>query len=125
VNKEAVAQEIKHTLQSPWLSAPAISRLSARQSSILQTELQFPGNIIPSNRINPQATAFFRNFLPAPNVGNQTYTFPDFGTLAMHQGITKVDDQLTSKDLVFARYYIDDVPQVGFASGSGSALDTK
>jgi Carboxypeptidase regulatory-like domain len=89
-----------------------------------KTGKQFPGNIIPANRITPQATTFFQNYLPAPNQGLSTYSFANVGTLQQHQGIAKVDYQLTQHDLLFARYFINDVPQVAYGSGSGSALDT-
>jgi hypothetical protein len=88
------------------------------------TGLQFPGNIIPANRITPQATKFFTQYLPAPNLGPSTYTFPNVGTLQQHQGLAKIDYQLSSNDNVFARYLIDDSPQVAYGSGSGSALGT-
>lgn len=88
------------------------------------TGLPFPGNKIPSNRITSQATAFFTTFLPAPNQGSSTYTFPNVGTEAEHQAVGKVDYQITPKDIVFVRYFLDDLPQVGYGSGSGSALDT-
>jgi len=84
----------------------------------------FPQNMIPSYRITSQATTFFNTFLPAPNQGDSTYVFPNVGTLAEHQAIGKVDYQITQKDLVFVRYFLDDLPQVGYGSGSGSALDT-
>lgn len=89
-----------------------------------KTGKQFPGNVIPSARINPQAIAFFQKFLPPPNQGANTYSFPNVGTLHEHQAVAKVDYQLSQRDLVFVRYFMDDVPQVAYASGSGSALDT-
>ncbi len=89
-----------------------------------QTGMQFPGNIIPANRINSQPKAFFQKFLPAPNQGTNAFNFPDVGTLSQHQAITKVDFQATKKDFVFARYFLNDVPQVGYGAGSGSSLDT-
>ncbi len=82
----------------------------------------FPGNVIPQAQITPQATAFFNQYLPAPNLGDSTYSFPDIGTLSEHQGVAKVDFQATRSDLFFVRYFIDDIPQTAFASGSGSAL---
>ncbi len=33
-----------------------------------------------------------------------------------------MDYQATGKDLLFVRYFVDDVPQIAFASGSGAAL---
>ena len=85
---------------------------------------QFPGNIIPNNRITPQATKFFTDFLPAPNQGDNSYNYPSVGTLQEHQAIVKVDYQATQKDLVSARYFFDDVPSTGYGSGTGSALGT-
>src|ERR1017187_3362006 len=80
---------------------------------------QFPGNIIPNNRITPQATKFFTDFLPAPNQGDNSYNYPSVGTLQEHQAIVKVDYQATQKDLVSARYFFDDVPSTGYGSGTG------
>lgn len=85
-----------------------------------QTGKQFPGNIIPANRITSQASAFFASLLPAPNQGPNTYAYPNVSTLAEHQGIVKVDYQITKRDFGFARYFVDDVPQVNYA---GTALD--
>jgi len=93
------------------ISTPVIDPLTGRQ---------FPGNIIPTNRITPQAAAFFATDLPAPNQGANTFAYPNVATLAEHQGVAKVDYQLSKKDFVFARYFMDDVPQVNYA---GTALD--
>lgn len=89
-----------------------------------ETGNPFPGNIIPADRITSQATNFFNQFLPAPNQGDSTYVFPNVGTLTEHQVIGKVDYQVTPSDLVFVRYFYDDIPQLGYGSGSGSALNT-
>ncbi len=88
------------------------------------TGLQFPGNIIPNNRITPQATKFFTDFLPAPNLGDNTYVFPSVATLKEYQAIGKVDYQATSKDIVFVRYFFDNIPSTGYGAGTGSALGT-
>lgn len=89
-----------------------------------KTGQQFSNNKIPANRITSQAIAFFQKYLPVPNQGADTYSFANVGTLSQHQAIAKMDYQLTAKDLVSVRYYMDDVPQVGYGGGSGSALDT-
>lgn len=87
------------------------------------TGLPFPNNMIPQKRIAPQATAFYQKFLPAPNLGTNLFQFPDVGTLSQHQGIIRVDYQLRASDRVFVRYFMNDIPQVGYGSGSGAALD--
>jgi hypothetical protein len=88
------------------------------------TGKQFPGNIIPNNRITPQALAFFNNFLPAPNLGDNSYVYPSIATEQEHQAVVKVDYQATGKDLVSTRYFLDDIPTTGYGSGTGSALGT-
>ncbi len=88
------------------------------------TGLPFPGNIIPNNRITPQAENFFTKFLPAPNLNANTYIFPSIATMTEHQAVAKVDYQMTDKDLVSARYFLDDVPSTGYGNGTGSALGT-
>ena len=88
------------------------------------TGTPFAGNIVPRNRIAPQATSFFQQFLPAPNLGGAVYQFANVGTLTQNQGIIKVDYQVKPSDHIFVRYFMNDVPQVGYGSGSGAALDT-
>lgn len=85
-----------------------------------RTGEQFPGNIIPSDRITKQAAAFYAKYLPAPNQGPNTYQYQNIGTLTEHQGVAKVDYQLGQQDLAFVRYFMDDVPQVNYA---GNAID--
>lgn len=88
------------------------------------TGLQFPGNIIPNARITSQAARFFSTYLPAPNQGDTAYHYPSVATLQEHQAVGKVDYQATAKDLMFARYFFDDVPSTGYGAGTGSALAT-
>lgn len=95
------------------LSKPVIDPLTGKQ---------FPGNIIPSGRIKSQASAFYANYLPPPNQGDNNFSYQSIATLKEHQGIAKIDYQLSHKDLMFVRYFVDDLPQVNYA---GTAIDTK
>jgi hypothetical protein len=88
------------------------------------TGKQFPGNIIPNSRINPQPEKFFTTFLPAPNLGNNSYQFPSTASQREHQAIGKVDYTLTKADSIFVRYFLDDYPSMGYGNGTGSALGT-
>lgn len=88
------------------------------------TNQPFPNNTIPNARITSQATAFFTNFLPPPNQGDNTYNYPSIATSQEHQAVVKVDYQATGKDLVSVRYFLDDFPQTGYGAGTGSALGT-
>lgn len=89
------------------------------------THNPYPGNIIPSGDISPQAKLFFQKYLPAPNRGTNIYQFPSTATLSEHQGIVRIDYQATSKNSIFARYFLDDIPQVAFGGGTASALDAR
>jgi Carboxypeptidase regulatory-like domain len=93
------------------LSTPVIDPLTGKQ---------FPGNVIPSDRITSQASAFYARYLPAPNQGPNTYAYQNIATLAEHQGVAKVDYQLAQTDLLSVRYFVDDLPQVNYA---GTAID--
>lgn len=88
------------------------------------TGLPFPNNQIPSSDIQPQARTFLQNYLPAANEGSNVYSFTLGDKLDQNQVISKVDYYLSQKDRISVRYFFNDVPQVAFASGSGSALDT-
>ncbi len=80
----------------------------------------FPGNIIPPNRIEQQATNFINQFLPAANLGQNAYTFTAANQLSENQVIGKVDYSLSQKDNLTVRYLFDNLPQVGIY---GSGLD--
>jgi hypothetical protein len=67
------------------------------------TGKQFPGNIIPQNRISPQAS-FFLPFLPTPS--QATFSSPQ--ALDILKGDVKIDAALTSVDHVMGRYSIAD-----------------
>ncbi len=58
----------------------------------------FPGNIIPPNRIEQQATNFINQFLPSPNLGGNAYTYTVANQLSENQIIGKVDYALTPND---------------------------
>ena len=84
------------------------------------TGLPFPGNIIPTSRINPVALATNQYYLPAPNVGglnllanNYTYTFPFPQDNYIRQDYTqRVDWNITSKNRLMGRLIIDDTSYV-------------
>lgn len=81
----------------------------------------FPGNIIPPNRIEQQATNFINQFLPSPNLGGNAYTYTVANQLSENQIIGKVDYALTPNDNLSVRYLFDNAPQVGIY---GSGLDS-
>ena len=67
------------------------------------TALPFPGNIIPTTRISPQA-AFFLKFMPSQQQG--AFNAPQ--SLNISKGDIKIDGQATEKDHLMGRYSIQD-----------------
>ena len=67
------------------------------------TGSQFPGNIIPANRISSQAL-FFLNYLPTQNQA----TFSTVQPLDILKGDVKINAALTSNDQLMGRYSIAD-----------------
>lgn len=67
------------------------------------TSSPFPGNIIPANRISPQAT-FFLNYMPSQTQG--VFNAPQ--SLNVSKGDVKIDAQVSEKDHLMGRYSIQD-----------------
>ncbi len=76
------------------------------------TGAPFPGNIIPQDRISPQAQKLMQ-FLPASNYGPAQFTGAvnyNGSTLhntGDHQGFARVDYNISDRDRVFGRYGIE------------------
>lgn len=78
----------------------------------------FPGNQIPVSRIKPFAAKFIQGFVPEPNSAAGFFVFtPDYKT-DQNQVVTRVDYSISAKDRVMFRYFLNDTPQRGSASGS-------
>jgi hypothetical protein len=80
------------------------------------TGAAFPGNIIPASRIDPFATAFLQQMLPPPNSGTNFYQFTPLSKMDQNEVTSKIDYLVTSKDHVWFRYYLDNVPQTNGTS---------
>ncbi len=90
---------------------------------------QFPGNIIPSDRINPQLEAFLLQYMPQPNmmmdgqadsnnyldVRNETH-FQNFGTI-------RIDHNFSNGDTLLGRYSAGG--EDGFSPSSGVTATTE
>jgi hypothetical protein len=68
----------------------------------------FPGNVVPSNRINP-ATAFFLQFYPAPNTPQGTFVYSAPLSSDVDQGNMRIDQRIGSRDSLFGRYSINNL----------------
>lgn len=63
----------------------------------------FPGNVIPANRIAPQA-AFFKSMFPIPNNGLTRYTYSPALALDTDKFDVKISPRLSTKDSLVSRY---------------------
>jgi len=69
----------------------------------------FPGNIIPTERLNPIALAYFK-FYPLPNApGNADGTNNYFSNQIRHQNyrayLTRIDHKISEKQTIFGKYF--------------------
>ena len=66
------------------------------------TKVQFPGNIIPANRIDP-ATAFFLPFIPLPTTSAGTAPYAAPFSSDVDQANVRFDQRLSAKNSLFVR----------------------
>jgi hypothetical protein len=68
----------------------------------------FPGNIIPTQLLDPVALAFTNHFFPLPNRPGNVYAFNLALPTRDNQIIAKLDESLSGKDKLSLRYFFDD-----------------
>src|SRR5215471_7516989 len=89
------------------------------------TRSQFPGNVIPGDRINPLLEAFLLAYVPMPNMmmdggnGADSNNYLDIRneTHYQDQGTVRIDHNFASGDTLFGRYSIGQ--ENGFSPSSG------
>jgi len=115
------SQEWRRIIQSggthPLTTPTAAERggdFSARPDPVIDpnTGLPFPGNVIPGNRIDPNAQLLLQTYFPLPNVaGNPDFNFnsqdPDYTRFREEQ--LRVDAKLSDKLSLFGRFTQDSV----------------
>lgn len=84
---------------------PTTTRLNAAGNGYMRTE--FPGDIIPANRINPQIQAYIKAYYDAPNVTNPS--LPDELLTSSYRNNSnnyqgRIDQKLTKSDTAFFRW---------------------
>jgi len=94
------------------------------------TRQQFPGNIIPSNRINPLLEAFLMTYVPMPNMtmtpgaaDSNNYLDIRNETHFQDQGTIRIDHNFSNGDTLFGRFSIGQ--ENGFSPSSGSTSTTE
>ncbi len=68
------------------------------------TGLPFPGNAIPTNRINPASQKLLQDFMPLPNTGTNTYTVSPTIEDNRDQFGIRLDYRLTDNQTILGRY---------------------
>ena len=68
------------------------------------TGTQFPGNIIPTNRLCQPAIGFLNKFVPPANLPGNLFSGPSTATSDWDDFMARFDQRLASKDQLFARY---------------------
>jgi carboxypeptidase family protein len=79
------------------------------------TGAQFPGNIIPTNRLSQQSLTFLQ-FVPQPNTVNGAFNFltTPFSAVSYQRNYTtRIDHTLSSKDSLSGRYLFNDTYEAG------------
>jgi len=94
------------------------------------TRSQFPGNIIPSGRINPLLQAFLMAYVPMPNMmmsgsGPDSNNYLDIRNETHYndQGTVRIDHNFTGGDTLFGRYSLGQ--ENGFSPSSGTTATTE
>lgn len=69
---------------------------------------QFPGNVVPSSRINPVAAAVLAQFVILPNLPGGTNNFSDTRVARQtnDQATGRLDHQFSGRDTLFGRYSV-------------------
>ena len=86
------------------------------------TGLQFPGNIIPNNELDPLAVNMAKKYLPVNPTTNGTVQQLVTEPITSNQVIVKIDQELSNKDHVSFRFYRDNDVQSGINFGSANLL---
>ena len=99
-------------------------------SNFPYTRSQFPGNVIPSNRINPLLQEFLMAYVPMPNMmmdgnGADSNNYLDIRNETHYndQGTARIDHNFSGGDTLFGRYSIGQ--ESGFSPSSGVTATTE
>ena len=99
-------------------------------SNFPYTRSQFPDNMIPMDRINPQLEAFLMQYVPMPNMmmddtGVDSNNYLDIRNENHYQdqGTVRVDHVFQNNDTIFGRYSV--AAEHGFSPTSGMTTTTQ
>jgi hypothetical protein len=105
---------------SAWRTGNMASVTTAIKDPL--TGLQFPGNVIPTSRINPVSAATLSLFYPQPNTGAATATSNNLSQLFSaptdsNQFDVRIDQNLSDRQSIFGRYTWKDIKAQSYEGG--------
>jgi hypothetical protein len=122
-------------LSAGYVLADPLSRSGSTPAAVAQTQTDFPGNIIPANRISPRSALLLKNWYPLPNLPQQTTGLPfrnyQYGLnipLDKDTLTTRIDFNESTKSQWFGRYSWNDestVLNTGQITVDGETLYTR
>jgi hypothetical protein len=83
--------------------APIFDPLTTANVGDVNTRTQFANNMIPQDRISPQAR-FFMQYIPLPNGPNNTYVSNPITEFSANQVTLRLDQEINQHHRLFARY---------------------
>ena len=83
--------------------APIFDPLTTTSSGGTTTRTQFANNIIPSDRLSPQAL-FFNRYIPLPNTGADTFVASPITTFNANQVTLRLDQEVNPHHKLFVRF---------------------
>jgi len=120
------ASTFTNPVPSAAMRSGNFSALSTRITDPL-TGQPFPGNVIPSNRISPQA-AFFLPFYPSANTASGTFNFVPNRTNDVDKFDIRIDHQFSAVDTLSSSYSMNIAETFtpgSFAVNGGVTQDTR
>jgi hypothetical protein len=91
-------------------SAPGLNAIYDPLTTANGMRTAFAGNVIPRNRLSPQAL-FFNQYIPDPNVSGRTAAFVPRQSLDTDQFTIRGDRNFSDKHRLFMRWSFDDYRQ--------------
>jgi Carboxypeptidase regulatory-like domain len=83
--------------------APVFDPLTTTTVGGVATRSQFADNMIPQNRISPQAL-YFMKYIPLPNAAGNTYVSNPITSFNANQMTLRFDQEINQQNRLFARY---------------------
>ncbi len=82
----------------------------------------FPNGQIPAADFNPVSVNLLNKYVPLPTLPNNLYGYNPVETTKESQGIARIDDNVTTKDLVWFSMFLENTPVIHSLPFYGASL---